>query len=153
PINAPKKHVATNQRDGPMTYYVDQSPEQNPHVNYEPSALNGLHEINRKEKEYTPHVEGNLVYESIDRADDFKQAGETYRAFDDTERNDLINNLVSSLSKCKKETQQKMIDMCTKADEDYGRRLAKGLKQHNGSDPEDEAVKEAQQKGHRTDSY
>lgn len=153
PINAPKKHVATNQRDGPMTYYVDQSSEQNPHVNYEPSALNGLHEINRKEKEYTPHVEGNLVYESIDRADDYKQAGETYRAFDDTERDDLINNLVSSLSMCKKETQQKMIDMCSKADEDYGRRLAEGLKQHVGDDPESEAVKEAQQKGHRTDSY
>lgn len=153
PINAPKKHVATNQRDGPMTYYVDQSPEQNPHVNYEPSALNGLHEINRKEKEYTPHVEGNLVYESIDRTNDFKQAGDTYRAFDDTERGDLISNLVSSLSMCKKETQQKMIDMCTEADEDYGRRLAEGLKQHVGNDPESEAVKEAQQKGHQTDSY
>jgi hypothetical protein len=38
PINAPKKHVATNQRDGQMTYRVDLAPGQNPHVNYEPSS-------------------------------------------------------------------------------------------------------------------
>jgi catalase len=44
PINAPKKHVATNQRDGQMTYHVDTAPNQNPHVNYEPSSLNGLTE-------------------------------------------------------------------------------------------------------------
>ncbi|GAA0432000.1 catalase KatX [Lentibacillus halophilus] len=153
PINAPKKHVATNQRDGQMTYYVDGAEEQNPHVNYEPSGLDGLHETNAPKKEYTPHVEGNLVYESIERTNDFKQAGDTYRAFDHTERDDLINNLVSNLSMCNKDIQQKMIDMCTKADEDYGRRLAEGLEQHTDRATESEAVREADQKGHRTDSY
>ena len=47
PINAPKKHVATNQRDGQMAYHVDSAPGQNPHVNYEPSSLNGLKEAPR----------------------------------------------------------------------------------------------------------
>ncbi len=33
---APKRHVATNQRDGQMTYHVDGWAGANPHVNYEP---------------------------------------------------------------------------------------------------------------------
>lgn len=163
PINAPKKHVATNQRDGQMTYEVDQAPNQNPHIDYEPSALNGLNETDISRKDYTPHVEGNLVYESIERTNDFKQAGETYRAFDDVERDDLINNLVSKLKSCHEKTQKNMIDMCTKADQNYGRRLAEGLKQHAdekqknpgtaSSSETSEAVKKADQKGHPTDSY
>src|SRR4028119_1715460 len=44
PINAPKKPVYTNQRDGQMAYNVDLAPGQNPHVNYEPSNLGGLPE-------------------------------------------------------------------------------------------------------------
>ena len=40
PINAPKTHFATNQRDGQMAYRVDHASGQNPHVNYEPSTLN-----------------------------------------------------------------------------------------------------------------
>ncbi|WP_371261412.1 catalase [Bacillus sp. OV322] len=32
--------------------------KQNPHVNYEPSALGGLKEAEQEGKEYTPHIEG-----------------------------------------------------------------------------------------------
>lgn len=163
PINAPKKHTATNQRDGQMAYYVDQSPEQNPHVNYEPSSLNGLEETSSSKKDYTPNIEGNLVHESIERTNDFKQAGETYLAFDDFERDELINNLVNGLSSCEKVIQEKMIELCTKANEDYGYRVSEGLKNHPnqkkkehgpaGATGTSEAVKEADQKGHQTDSY
>ncbi|MFC4545937.1 catalase [Paenactinomyces guangxiensis] len=163
PINAPKKHVATNQRDGQMTYYVDLAPGQNPHVNYEPSSLNGLKEARPSGKEYTPHVEGKLVRESIDRTSNFKQAGETYRAFSGFERDDLILNLVNSLKTCRPRIQEKMIEMFTKCDEDYGRRVAEGLKQHHEKDESShgpigatgtgEAVKQAENKGHETDSY
>ena len=41
PINRPKAPVATNQRDGQMTYYVDQGP--NPHINYEPQPPRRTH--------------------------------------------------------------------------------------------------------------
>lgn len=41
PINSPRAAVATNQRDGQMAYHVDTVPGQNPHVNYEPSSMNG----------------------------------------------------------------------------------------------------------------
>lgn len=161
PINAPKKRVATNQRDGQMAYYVDLAPGQNPHINYEPSSLNGLREASQSGREYTPHVEGKLVRQSIDRTNDFKQAGETYRAFDDFERNDLIFNLVNALQKCSPHIQQRMIELFTQCDEDYGRRVADGLKQaaeRKGAGPlgsahTGEAVKEAEQRGHDTDSY
>ena len=44
PVNAPKNgRPRTNQRDGQMTYYVDDHGE-NPHVNYEPSITGGLPE-------------------------------------------------------------------------------------------------------------
>ena len=42
PINAPKKRVATNQSGGQMSYRLDRGPFQNPHINYEPSILDGL---------------------------------------------------------------------------------------------------------------
>lgn len=156
PINAPKKRVATNQRDGQMTFYVDQAPGQNPHVNYEPSLMNGLREAPKRYSDYTPHVEGKLVRESIDRTNDFKQAGETYRSFDEVERNDLIANLVDGLSQCREEIQQRMIELFTKCDPDYGRRVKEGLEQQakQGTIEKDkQAVQQAMQKGHSTDSY
>ena len=128
PINAPKTHVATNQRDGQMTYYVDGGARQNPHVNYEPSSLNGLKEAPRSGKDHTPNYNANLIREKIDRTNDFKQAGERFRAFEDWEREDLITNLVNTLAPAQKHIQEKMIELFTKCDPDYGKRVAEGLK-------------------------
>lgn len=126
PINAPKKQVATNQRDGQMAYYVDTGGE-NPHVNYEPSSMGGLREATPAGKEYTPLVQGTLVREIIDRRNDFKQAGELYRAFEDWERNELISNLVGCLKVCNPDIQERMISLLSQCDADYGRRVAEGI--------------------------
>jgi catalase len=131
PINAPKKRVATNQRDGQMAYIVDTAPGQNPHVNYEPSSLGGLKESTKMGPDHTPYVAGNLVRQKIERTNDFKQAGERYRSFEDWERDDLINNLVGALKPAHKVVQDKMIELFTKCDEDYGRRVAEGIRQDN----------------------
>ncbi|WP_051239601.1 catalase [Pontibacillus halophilus] len=127
PTNSPKKHVATNQRDGNMTYHVDQGPNQNPHVNYEPSSYNGLEESEQVVDYHQPYVEGKLQRSEIDRTNDYKQAGERYRTFEDWERNDLITNLVNSLKPCTPEIQHKMVEMFWKCDADYGRRVGEGL--------------------------
>lgn len=129
PINAPKKHVATNQRDGQMAYGVDTGKGQNPHVNYEPSSLNGLKEAARAGKDHTPHYDADLVREKISRTNDFKQAGERYRSFEDWERDDLILNLVNTLKPCAKHIQDKMVELFTQCDADYGRRVREGLQQ------------------------
>lgn len=128
PINAPKNKVVTNQRGGHMSYKTDFAEDQNIHINYEPSFLNGVKEAQKPGKDYTPRYEANLVRQKLDRTNDFKQAGETYRNFEDWEREDLINNLSNTLAGCDKRIQDKMIEHFTLADEDYGRRVAEGIR-------------------------
>ena len=128
PINAPRCKVATNQRDGQMAYNQDLVEGVNPHVNYEPSSLGGLKEAPKAGKDYEPSYNAKLVRQKIERRNDFKQAGETYLNFEDWERDELIKNLVNTLANAAPVIQEKMIENFTKADEDYGRRVAEGLK-------------------------
>lgn len=161
PINAPKTQVATNQRDGQMAYKVDMAPGQNPHINYEPSTLNGLREAPKTNKEYTPHYNANLVKQKIERTNDFKQAGERYRMFEDWERDDLILNLVNTLKTADKRIQDKMVEMFTKCDAEYGQRVADGLRKAGsdmskgpiGSTKTEEAVQQAAQQSHEAKPY
>jgi catalase len=163
PINAPKKHVATNQRDGQMAYPQDILASANPHVNYEPSSLNGLQEAPRVGKEHTPRYQAALVRERIERQNNFKQAGETYRNFEDWERDDLISNLSSALVQANEQIQNKMIELFTQCDEDYGRRVAEGIKNKKeemsmkkdgiGSEDEQDAVKKAEDKSRDAKPY
>ncbi|MBO1913738.1 hypothetical protein J4G37_54105, partial [Microvirga sp. 3-52] len=105
----------------------DRSQSQNPHINYEPSILGGLKESEQSSKEHAPHVEGNLVRESIERQSNTKQAGETYRMFKQWEIDDLISNLVADLSNCDQRIRDKMIALAEAADAEYGQRLREGL--------------------------
>nr|MBA2760607.1 catalase [Segetibacter sp.] len=129
PINAPIKKVATNQRDGQMAYHQDLVPGLNPHVNYEPSSLGGLREAPKAGKDHTPSYSANLVRQKIDRTNDYKQAGERYRLHEDWEKDDLISNLVNALAPANKIIQDKMIELCTKCDSEYGQRVADGIMQ------------------------
>jgi catalase len=162
PINAPKKHVATNQRDGQMAFRQDIVPGLNPHVNYEPSTLGGLKEAPKAGQEHTPYYNANLVRQKIERTNDFGQAGERYRAFEDWERNDLIENLVNTLAPAQKHIQDKMVQLFTQCDADYGRRVAEGLQkaasQHMekgpiGSKSSETAVRQAEEQAHEAKPY
>nr|WP_046314033.1 catalase [Pontibacter korlensis] len=171
PINAPKKQVATNQRGGRMAFKTDFAEGQNIHVNYEPSILGGLEEAPKAGKDHTPRYEANLVRQHIDRTNHFGQAGETYRNFEDWERDELIMNLGNDLAKCDKRIQDKMLEYFTQADEDYGRRVRESIDRatqelmkmkHDkiaGTDgPEgnitgEEGVQEAQEKSHPSKPY
>jgi len=165
PINAPRKKAATNQRDGQMAYHQDIVPGLNPHVNYEPSNLGGLKEAPRAGKEHTPFYSANLVRQKIDRTNEFKQAGETYRNFEDWEREELISNLSGALATCAQVIQDKMVDMFTKCDPDYGQRVADGIKKakemmkENGNAAagtnaqKEEAVKQAEQNSKESKPY
>jgi len=162
PINAPKTHVATNQRDGQMAYRQDLV-GQNPHVNYEPSSLNGLHTAQPAGKDHEPEYNNvRLVRKVLDRQNNFKQAGERYRMFEDWERDDLINNLVNTLAPVKKHIQDKMIELFTQCDPDYGRRVAEGLQKVAadkissgpiGSTRSEEGVKQAETESKEAKPY
>ena len=129
PINRPKTHVATNQRDGQMAYHVDGvEAGENPHVNYEPSSKSdSLREATRTGKDHTPFVSGHVVRQKLSRQNNYGQAGERYRAMEDWERDELISNLVGALSLCDEGIQQRMVTHLSRCDEEYGRRVAEGL--------------------------
>ncbi|WP_163536119.1 catalase [Gracilibacillus sp. YIM 98692] len=155
PINRPHKGVATNQDGGQMDYRQDYGKEKNPHINYEPSTLDGLEESENPGVEHEPYVEGHLQREAISRENNFGQAGETYRRLNDWERNELISNLVSHLSNCHEMIQKKMIDMCYQCDDNYGKRLEEGLKMamDGQKDQMERAVEQAEEMGHPSDPY
>jgi catalase len=164
PINAPKTHVATNQRDGQMAYPQDILASANPHVNYEPSSMNGLKEAPRAGKDHTPRYNAALVREKIERQNNFKQAGETYRNLEDWERDDLISNLATSIVQATDEIQNRMIDLFTQCDEDYGRRVAEAIQKKKemmmsmkdekiGTEDEQEAVNKAEDDSHDARPY
>ncbi|WP_409343999.1 catalase [Paenibacillus sp. MBLB4367] len=159
PVNAPKTHVATNQRDGQMAFAVDKGPGQNPHVNYEPSSLGGLKEAPPSGQEHEPAYNAKLVREKIDRPNDFGQAGDTYRKFSEQERDELISNLVDALKVCAPVIRENMIAHFTNADPDYGRRVAEGLAKvqsapaHLGTSSAKDAAEMAERSGLKTDGY
>lgn len=127
PINRPQCPFSTNQRDGQMAYNVDLGPAQNPHVNYEPSTLGGLTEAKPSGAPHEPEVKGKLTRAKIERENNYGQAGERYRAFEEWERNELISNLVGALKDCPAQIQEKMVYHFAQCDADYGRRVAEGL--------------------------
>jgi catalase len=129
PINRPKTHVATNQRDGQMAYHVDGvEAGENPHVNYEPSSkTDSLREAPRAGKDHTPFVSGHVVRQQIGRQNNYGQAGERFRAMEDWERDELIGNLGNLIGQCDRDIQERMVSHLTQCDEAYGRRVAEGV--------------------------
>ncbi|WP_419804657.1 catalase [Terriglobus sp.] len=121
PIGCP---VFTGQRDGSMAFDVNVAPNQNPHVNYEPSSLGGLKEATRNGVEYTPEVNGKLVRQKIDRTNDFAQAGDAYRTILTAEqRDELVMNLGGALADCTDYNREKLYTFFDQADQDYGKRV------------------------------
>ena len=78
-------------------------------------------------KDYHQPVEGHLGrYQTSRATDDYTQAGDRYRSFQDWERDDLIANLVGDMKQCPEPIQLRMVWHFWHCDEDYGRRVAEG---------------------------
>jgi catalase len=112
-----------------MAYHVDGvEAGEDPHVNYEPSSRSASLEVAPKAgKDYTPFVQGNVVRQTISRTNNYKQAGERYRSFEQWERDELISNLVGALRQCDRGIQERMINHLNECDAEYGQRVAEGL--------------------------
>ncbi|MBX6384804.1 MAG: catalase [Microbispora sp.] len=128
PVNQAKNAgVRTNQRDGFMTYHQDRGGE-NPHVNYEPSITGGLREGQSPGyDEQGPQIVGRLTRKRIPRTNDYKQAGERYLLMEQWERDDLVTNLVTMLSRCDRPIQERMVWHFLLAEDDLGLRVGEGL--------------------------
>jgi catalase len=127
PVNAPKQRPATNQRDGAMAYYVDQTGE-NPSVNYEPSITGGLSEAPKPSHDSQgPVIQGQLTRKRIARTDDYRQPGERYQLSEQWEKDDLVANLVDALSQCDRPIQERMVWHWYMADDELGARVGEGV--------------------------
>ncbi|GGO07878.1 catalase [Microbispora rosea subsp. aerata] len=128
PVNQAKNaDVRTNQRDGFMTYHQDPAGE-NPHVNYEPSITGGLREGQFPGyDEQGPRIVGRLTRKRIPRTNDYKQAGERYLLMEQWERDDLVENLVTMLSRCDRPIQERMVWHFLLVEDDLGLRVGEGL--------------------------
>jgi catalase len=110
-----------------MAYGVDDSGD-NPHVNYEPSYLDGLAEADRPgHDEQGPVYNARLTRARIPRTNDYQQAGERYQLQEDWEREELIANLVDKLSGVSRPLQERMVWHFLMADSDYGKRVGEGI--------------------------
>lgn len=125
PINMPKVPVNNNQRDGAMQY----APYGSGSVNYDPNTIGGGMP---REAPITPtgryRLEGDVVRQKISRTNDFEQAGQRYRSLSKNDQDHLVDNIVDDLRKADKPIQQRMVVNLGKADHEFGRRVADGLK-------------------------
>ena len=128
PVNAPKVPVRTNQHRGQMDIRDSKESGDNQHINYEPSMLGGYEEASKGVlPPHRPKYNAEAMSAPIDRPNNYGQAGNTYREFEDWERDELIKNLSEALAVCDKRIQEAMIEHFTKADKDYGRRVKEGI--------------------------
>src|SRR5918998_4468390 len=128
PVNQAKNaRVHTNQRDGAMAYYQDQSGE-NKHVNYEPSILGGLREADAPgPPQVGPELHGRLTRQRIPRTNDYAQAGERYQLSEQWEKDDLVANLVDALSQCDRPIQERMLWHLYMVEDELGARVGDGI--------------------------
>ena len=126
PVNAPKAAILNNyQRDGAMR--VDSNGGNGP--NYYPNSFGGP-EPDPSAGEPSFDVSGKAArQEYVHPNDDYVQAGDLYRkAMKDTDRANLISNIVGHLGGAQKRIQLRQAAVFFKADPDYGKRVATGLK-------------------------
>ena len=119
PINRSISPVNNNQRDGAATYVFNPEP-----INYSPNSLNQNKPI--PITGLTPPaypVQGLVKRCPIEKTNDFKQAGQQYRSYTDTEKEHLIDNMAVELSKCNDDIVCRILKNFTAADEEMGCRL------------------------------
>jgi catalase len=125
PVNAPKaSRMNSYQRDGAMRF--DQNGGDGP--NYWPNSFGGP----APDPSMAPppiDVAGMAARHTYQLGDvDFVQAGDLYRkVMTETDREHLVNNIVSHLKNAQKRIQLRQTALFYKVDPDYGQRVAKGL--------------------------
>ncbi len=123
PINRPQCPVHTYHRDGAMRFDGNAGKE----VNYEPNSFGGPQEDPRY-RQPPLAIEGAVDrYDQRPDSDDFIQAGDLYRLMSSAEQQRLIDNIVGSMVSVSEEIQRRQIEHFTRADPEYGRRVAEGL--------------------------
>lgn len=124
PVNAPKVAVNSYNQDGAMS-----NRQKTSDINYQPSVATGEYKDDNAYKYSSTNYGAAITQHKIDKSNDFKQAGEYYRALTEGEKVNLIKNLVGDLGDV---TNRKVVSIMIghfyMADSDFGIRLATALK-------------------------
>lgn len=125
PVNSAKNCPMHNyQRDGFMRFDDNSGGE----PNYYPNSFGGPEpDVSAAEPQF--EVSGNAARQEYTHPnDDFVQAGDLYRkVMTDTDRKNLISNIVGHLGGAQKRIQLRQTAIFYKADKEYGSRVAEGL--------------------------
>ncbi len=126
PVNQPKAEVSYYQRDGGMY-----AAEGTGHPNYYPNSVEGAPRPDPAYAEPAWHLGDVTVdrYNSREDHDDYTQAGNLYRMFDEGQKDRLAQAIASTLGGCSQEIIDRQLPHFDLADEDYGRRVRAFLEQ------------------------
>jgi len=122
PINQPRVAVNNGNQDGAL----------NPNrtrgmVNYEPSRLQPRTSTESARYSQLP-VSGTTQQQGITKQQNFKQAGELYRSYSKSEKQDLVNSFGQFLAVAVAESKHIMLSFLYKADAEYGAGVTKVAK-------------------------
>jgi catalase len=95
--------------------------------NYEPNSFGGPVEAHEYTERPMPIAGDAARYDHHDGNDDYKQAGDLYRLMKPDERERLVHNIVASMRGIPERIITLQIGHFTKADAEYGRRVAEAL--------------------------
>jgi len=129
PVNKPRSASSNYQRDGVMATAEGYGPK----ANYWPNSREGAPMPDESRKDPAWDLGQAVVdrYDSTVDHDDFTQAGNLYRLFDEAHRDRLATRIAGVLGQARPEVQTLQLGHFFCADEDYGRRVAEKL----GLDP------------------
>jgi len=125
PVNKPRCPVHTYQRDGVMATAENYGSM----PNYWPNSRENTPDVDPRFKDPAWDLGQAVVdrYDSTDNHDDYTQAGDLFRLFDDAHRDRLATRIAGVLGQARREVQERQIAHFYKADEEYGRRVAEKL--------------------------
>jgi len=125
PVNRPKCPVFNSQRDGHMATGEDYGSR----ANYWPSSREGAPDVAPQFSDPAWDLGQTIVdrYDSTVDHDDYTQAGNLFRMFNDAERDRLASRIAGVLGQARQEVQMRQLCHFFRADEDYGKRIAQKL--------------------------
>lgn len=125
PVNRPKCPVFNSQRDGQMATAQDYGSR----ANYWPSSREGMPDVAPQYADPAWDIGQTIVdrYDSTVDHDDYTQAGNLFRMFDDDHRDRLATRIAGVLGQAREEVQMRQLCHFFRADEDYGKRVAEKL--------------------------
>ncbi len=129
PVNAPKCPVNHYHKDGSMRFF--RNDRGNPDAYYEPNSFNGP-TGDDKFKEPPLKISGNADrYDHRKGNDDYSQAADLFRIFDDGQKSRLFSNIAGSMSGVSSSIINKALAHFDKIDPEYGDGIRKALKMNS----------------------